>query len=391
MKRLPLQHEDKLINKAAMKKVILSLVLAVVSVAGYAQTEEDNQTATSKLTKEQKEARIQEIRKAYADAKAKVAKNGKNGQSPRDLWIECNDVIDKEADVTSWEGISVYFDSEVEGEKDVNRPYFIVENATAHQHLLYREMLINPTDSTLMFCYRRGETDAGFVVESRYYYDTEGLLVEAKHSTHNTWSTPEGEQEVARKYIGLFKTMTQGVLITRDGTMADAPSGPKSAARQSAQRTKEQQMTYIRNQYSWAKKKVAQEAHEYQKRNVRLVLHDQGLQWPPQTTELQFYFDTRVVELPDQRRHDNYCYFISEHRQRMGFDSYEEYLFDTYSQDLIFYYCKCAEEGEQWEWRRYYDQQGNCIEQKGNSADDVPLDKNDARNMLGLFYKVLTE
>lgn len=374
-----------------MKKVILSLVLAVVSVAGYAQTEEDNQTATSKLTKEQKEARIQEIRSAYAEAKAKVAKNGKNGQSPRDLWIECNDVIDKEADVTSWEGISVYFDSETVGETDVNRPYFIVENATAHQHLLYREMLINPKDSTLMFCYRRGETDGGFVVESRYYYDTEGLLVEAKHSTHNTWSTPEGEQEVVKKYIDLFRTMTQGVLITREGTMADAPSGPASAARQVAQRSNEQQKAYIRSLYSQTKKKIAQEAHEYQKRDVHIVLHDQGLQWPPQTTELQFYFDTRVVELPDQRRHDNYCYFISEHRQRMGFDSYVEYLFDTYSQDLLFYYCKCAEEGEQWEWRRYYDQQGNCFEQTGNSADDMPLDQNDAKNMLGLFYKVMAE
>ena len=374
-----------------MKKVFLSLVLAVVSVAGYAQPEEDNRTATSTLTKEQKAARIQEIRNAYAEAKAKVAKNGKNGQSPRDLWIECNDVIDKEADVTSWEGISVYFDSETIGETEVNRPYFIVENATAHQHLLYREMLISPEDSTLMFCYRRGETDAGFVVESRYYYGTEGKLVEAKHNTHNTWSTPEGEQEVARKYIDLFRTMTQGVLLTRDGTMTDATSGPESVARQLAQRTKEQQMTYIRNQYSRAKKKAAQEEHEYQKRNVRIVLHDQGTLWPPMTTEYKFFFETRVVELKDQRRHDNYCYFISEHRQRMGFDSYIEYLFDTYSQDLLFYYCKCAEEDGQWEWRRYYDQKGNCIEQKGNSADDMPLDQNDAKNMLGLFYKCMGE
>ena len=374
-----------------MKKVFLSLVLAVVSVTGYAQLEEDNRTATSTLTKEQKAARIQEIRNAYAEAKAKVGKNGKNGQSPRDLWIECNDVIDKEADVTSWEGISVYFDSETIGETEVNRPYFIVENATAHQHLLYREMLISPEDSTLMFCYRRGETDAGFVVESRYYYDTEGKLVEAKHSTHNTWSTPEGEQEVARKYIDLFRTMTQGVLLTRDGMMTDAPNGPESVARQLAQRTKEQQMTYIRNQYSRAKKKAAQEEHEYQKRNVRIVLHDQGTLWPPMTTEYKFYFETRVVELKDQRRHDNYCYFISEHRQRMGFDNYVEYLFDTYSQDLLFYYCKCAEEDGQWEWRRYYDQKGNCIEQKGNSADDMPLDQNDAKNMLGLFYKCMGE
>ena len=374
-----------------MKKVFLSLVLAVVSVTGYAQPEEDNRTATSMLTKEQKAARIQEIRNAYAEAKAKVGKNGKNGQSPRDLWIECNDVIDKEADVTSWEGISVYFDSETIGETEVNRPYFIVENATAHQHLLYREMLISPEDSTLMFCYRRGETDAGFVVESRYYYDTEGKLVEAKHNTHNTWSTPEGEQEVARKYVDLFRTMTQGVLLTRDGTMTDAPSGPESVARQLAQRTKEQQMTYIRNQYSRAKKKAAQEEHEYQKRNVRIVLHDQGTLWPPMTTEYKFFFETRVVELKDQRRHDNYCYFISEHRQRMGFDSYVEYLFDTYSQDLLFYYCKCAEEDGQWEWRRYYDQKGNCIEQKGNSPDDMPLDQNDAKNMLGLFYKCMGE
>ena len=332
-----------------MKKVFIGLVLAVVSATGYAQ---EGQTATSKLTKEQKDTRMDEIRSAYANAKQKMSKNGKNGQSPRDLWIEYNDVIDKAR---------------------------------------YREMLINPKDSTLMFCFRHGETDAGFVVESRYYYDMEGLLIEAKHNTSNTWSSPEGEQEEAKRLIDLFKTVTQGVLITRDGTMADAPSGPKSATPLVGPRSKDQQKAYIRSLYAKAKKKIAEEEHEYQKRNVRLVLHDQGTLWPPMTTEYKFFFDTRVIELPDQKRHDNYCYFISEHRQRMGFDSYVEYLFDTYSQDLLFYYCKCAEENEQWEWRRYYDQQGDCFEQTGNSADDVPLDKNDAKNMLGLFYKIMTE
>ena len=85
-----------------MKKIILSLVLAAVSAAGYAQTEE--QRATSKLTQEQKEARIAEIRSAYAEAKQKMSKNGKNGQSPRDLWIEYNDVLEAQADITEWEG-----------------------------------------------------------------------------------------------------------------------------------------------------------------------------------------------------------------------------------------------------------------------------------------------
>ena len=44
-----------------MKKMFLGLVLAVVSATGYAQ----------------KDARIQEIRSAYANAKAKMSKNGK--------------------------------------------------------------------------------------------------------------------------------------------------------------------------------------------------------------------------------------------------------------------------------------------------------------------------
>ena len=79
-----------------MKKTFLGLVLAVVSATGYAQ----------------KDARIQEIRSAYANAKAKMSKNGKDGQSPRDLWIERNDVIDKAADVTEWEGTTIYFESD---------------------------------------------------------------------------------------------------------------------------------------------------------------------------------------------------------------------------------------------------------------------------------------
>ena len=372
-----------------MKTIFLSLVLAMVSAAGYAQTEE--QRATSKLTQEQKEARIAEIRSAYAEAKQKMSKNGKNGQSPRDLWIEYNDVLEAQADITEWEGTSLYFDSDTLGGIEVNRPYFIVENWTAHQHTRYREMLINPKDSTLMFCFRRGETDAGFVVESRYYYDPEGLLIEEKHNTSNTWSSPEGEQEAAKRYIGLFKTMTQGVLITREGTMTDAPATPKTATPLMPPRSEENQKAYIRSLYAKAKKRIAEEEHEYQKRNVRLVLHDQGTLWPPMTTEYKFFFDTRVIDLPDQRRHDNYCYFISEHHQRMGFDSYVEYLFDTYSGDLLFYYCKCAEENEQWEWRRYYDQHGECFEETGVSADEEPLDKNDAKNMLGLFYKVMSE
>ena len=51
------------------------MALAVVSAAGYAQ----------------KDAQIQEIRSAYSNAKQKMSKNGKDGQSPRDLWIERND------------------------------------------------------------------------------------------------------------------------------------------------------------------------------------------------------------------------------------------------------------------------------------------------------------
>ena len=53
-----------------MKKTFLGLVLAVVSATGYAQ----------------KDARIQEIRSAYANAKAKMSKNGKDGQSRRGIF-----------------------------------------------------------------------------------------------------------------------------------------------------------------------------------------------------------------------------------------------------------------------------------------------------------------
>ena len=53
----------------------------------------------------------------------------------------------------------------------------------------------------------------------------------------------------------------------------------------------------------------------------------------------------------------------------MGSDIYSEYLFAPHSHHLIFSYTNAKEEGEQNEWRYYFDENGQCIEVKTDSAD----------------------
>jgi hypothetical protein len=138
---------------------------------------------------------------------------------------------------------------------------------------------------------------------------------------------------------------------------------------------------------------VAQEVHEYQKRDVHIVLHALGILWPPMTTEYKFNFETRVVELPDQRRHDNYCYFISEHSKSMSYDGYMEFLFEPKTNDLVFSYTRAREEGEEHEWRYYYDENGKCIETKSNSeeTDEGFYDKRAAKDYVAIMKFLLEE
>ena len=75
----------------------------------------------------------------------------------------------------------------------------------------------------------------------------------------------------------------------------------------------------------------------------------------------------------------------------MLFNAYNEYLFEPKTQDLIFSYTRAAEEGEVYEWRYYFDENGDCIETKTNSpdnADESISDKRHAKYYQSLYQEI---
>ena len=121
---------------------------------------------------DQKAERIKFIRSTYAKAKKQIEQNGKNGNSPKDMRLIINRLEDEDIPLYDTEQLDFYFEEkDVDGLATKQPPYFIAENWGNHGHSRYREVLLDPKTHQVIFCYMRGETDAGFVVESRYYYD----------------------------------------------------------------------------------------------------------------------------------------------------------------------------------------------------------------------------
>lgn len=325
---------------------------------------------TTVAAQEGKDARIKEIRAAYTQAKKKIDQNGKGGKSPKDMSITINYLEDEDVPLYTEESIDYFFDETSTDGVTTKRPYFIVEYWTCHGHVNYREILLNPQSQQVMFCYMRGETDGGFVVESRYYYDTKGKCIEVKHSTDNSWTTDDSEKENAEYYLKIFNMLTYNGYFTpvEPGTKGK-PTTPK------AQRVKQ-----IRSLYAQAKDKIAKNDKRTMSNDLQIIIHDQGDDMPPNTREINMYFDTA-------------CYFISTHSSSMSFDGYSEYLFDPQGESLIFSYTRGREEGNEYEWRYYYDENGKCIETKSNSeeTDDGFYDKLAAKDYQAIFNALLKE
>lgn len=342
-----------------MRKILLSIiiVLACGSVA---------------LAQNTKEERIKYIRKCYAEAKKKVDANGKNGKSPKDMRIVINRVEDVDIPLYDMEQLDFFFEEkDVDGLATKQPPYFIAENWSNHGHIRYREVLLDPNDHQVIFCYMRGETDAGFVVESRYYYDAEGRCIEEKHNTSNSWTMAETEKDNAEFYVRLFNKVN----FNGYSTSLDLDTPKKSTT------PKAERMKHIRSVYAQAKEKSAANDKKEMSDDLHITIHDLGDNMPPRTTNIRIYFDG-----------DN-IYFISHHHQSMSFDSYSEYLFEPKAKNLIFSYLRGTEEGQVYEWRYYYDENGDCIETKTNNPDEVDegfYDKRAAKVFQAIF-QALTE
>ncbi len=324
------------------------------------------------LAQTTKEERMKYIRKCYADAKKKIDANGKNGQSPKDMRIILNRLEDEDIPLYDTEQLDFFFEEKmVDGLATKQQPYFIAENWGNHGHIRYREVLLDPKDHQVIFCYMRGETDAGFVVESRYYYDTKGQCIEQKHNTENSctensWTMPETEKENAEYYIRLFNMVTcNGYFTPLDLDKPKKPTTPKA-----------ERLKHIRALYAQAKAKSATNDKAEMPNDLHIILHDLGDNQPPRTTKTRIYFDKDGI------------YFINQSSKSMQLDGYNEYLFEPKTKDLIFSYSRGGEEGQVYEWRYYFDENGDCIETKTNNTDETDdgfYDKRAANDYQAIF------
>ena len=312
---------------------------------------------------------LKRIRAIYTQAKQQVANNGKDGQPPLDMYIHVSNgsmvsedfALDDETDIHYY-----YIRSKKEADTDFLEEfscYFISEYWTSHGHDRSREFLLDPEDGHLLFAYMKGETDAGFIVETRYYYDAKGNLIHQIHKTGNeelglsetgpdshSWNDASSERKKFQEYLDIFKR-----LMIPEGLLGTSNETHRATA------SKADRLKTIRSAYAEAKQKIEQDKKSEVPHHITVVCHDQKIEnYAPETIELNYYFD--------EEQHPK-CYFISYHKSSMMFDLYEEYLFDPKTHDLCFSYSRGLEEGEEREWRYYFDENERCIERLSNAEE----------------------
>lgn len=360
-----------------MRATIITFV-CMLAFAGAAQAQDS------------KAERIKQIRAAYAQAKKKIEQNGKNGKSAKDMTIAVNSVLSGEPEITEASIVKIYFDESTHVDSEGTpvaeaRPYFISGDWSAYGHIALSEMLLNPSDGALMFCYWKTDTHAGIVSESRFYYDARGQLIEQKHSSSFDESDGEIEKRSAKRYLDVFQLLK--------GNAPQASLHSKAPVRATA--PKAERMKLIRAAYAKAKERIDKNDKSDASNDIRVTIHDEGENWPPRTSDIRFYFDEAPAAQGgaggqgqgNGEGDSNQCYFVSEHRSSMAFDSYSEYLFDPATGSLMFSYSRGLEEGQKFEWRYYYDENGRCIETKTNAedTDDGKVDQAAAANFIKVF------
>lgn len=340
-------------TKTEMKKnlIIMACMLTTFSLQALGQTKAET---------------IQGIRKLYAEAKNKIAQNGKGGKSPKDMCIILNRLEDEDIPLYDTEQLNYFFDETATDGVATKHLYFISENWGNHGHIRYREVLIDPKSQQVVFCYMRGETDGGFVVESRYYYNAKGQCIEEKHNTSNSWTSSDSEKENADYYIRLFNMINHdGYFTPLDTNAPKKPTTPKA-----------ERLKHIRSVYAQAKEKSAANDKKEMSDDLYITIHDLGDNMPPRTTDIRIYFDSDGI------------YFINRTSKSMQLNGYDEFLFEPKGKNLIFSYSRGTEEGEVYEWRYYFDENGQCIETKTNNTDETDdgfYDKRAAKDWQAIF------
>lgn len=347
-----------------MKRILLLILICQLSIINsFAQP---------------KAEQIKHIRQVYAKAKQDVANNGKNGAAPLDVCI-CRIETDQTVDIEEDEDLQFYFKRPNNGHAMC---YLITRKWEADGHTDYREYLFDPTTGHLLFAFMKAETHAGFKVETRYYYDTQGRCIEQKHKVQDqettaaahTWNDARSEMESADEYISVFNDLLN---------IYDYPTVATKSMKEAA--TKDQVIKRIRATYAQAKNKVAKnDKREGEVNEIKIVVHDQANEeTPPMTKNYNYYYD--VEQKSDTYYH---CYFLSTKLTSIYGETYEEYLTDDTPErhNLIFNYCDAEGEGETLEARYYYDAMGHCIEAKCNQPDYD--EHTETRNQAGFYFAI---
>ena len=336
-----------------------------------------------------KAEQVKKIRQVYADAKKRIAENGKE-KAALDVIITNNDTTEVSEDyiIESEYTQKLYFSKVPTSDGYFkNVPYFISCNSSENGHTMYREFLYDPQKGHLLFSYMKGETHAGFVVESRYYYDAKGGLVDQKHkvagqdATPNahSWSAWDTDLEMGKKMLQQFE-----MLMEREDGHGMTKGNKKLNT------TKADRLKMIRSNYTKAKNEVAKLDKSEFATGVTITIHDQdGVDMPPLTKTNKFYFDY----VSNGKEMIPHCYFFSEQYNSMYMHSYQEFLFDPKSDDLIFFFDGSDEEGMHFETRLYYDANGKYIESKHSTdIDDFDFfcdsQRAKAKKMLKVFRSV---
>jgi hypothetical protein len=377
-----------------MKKVYITMfILLISSMATQAQTS--------------KAEKIKNIRAAYAKAKEMIANNGKGGNPALDMHVALRTIneVDEDFIIEEDTNVDFYFmknrkyNTKEEMFYEENVCYFMVEQWGANGHTRYREMLFDSDTGRLVFSFMKSESHAGFVVETRYYFDSEGKLIEEKlkaggqdaDPSNHLYGDAEGDCKVAHHYLDIFQEIMQ-------------PKGDYSAGdgKTAVAQAKDERIKTIRASYAKAKELIESNKKNQPDNRLSIVVHDQEEgDCPPVVTKINYSLN----EWDDGQAPMYRCYFISEHthHNKMGYDQYSEFLLNDKDQrygdngkptktiNPMFSYTCVHEEGEKYEWRYYYDENGRCIETKSNheDTDEGKADKLKTRRLLHVFNALM--
>lgn len=360
------------------KKIWLSLFLLLLgSMAMQAQST--------------KADRLKYIRQAYAEAKQKVADNGKDGNPRLDMTIYVKEAPDvSENALIVKETKSTYYYEKVrrmgsEGFfEESNGCYFFTRTWKDPDGSSYRELLFDPQDGSLLFSYTHTELYS-MVTDLRYYYDEQGNVIERSYKIDNKDAIKEPKE---MKYDEGNTQRAQLQLDIFNGILNPEPQGQDTSLE--TVMTKEKRLQFIRNTYAKAKQKVERDNGDDTSGIITITVHDQeDGDSPAETTEIKFYKEL----IMQHGTYSTYCYFITANSRSESANSYHEYLFAPESHDLIFSFDQYNVEGRKNEVRIYYDETGESWEMKVSDPEDhddhVTIDTQKALQYIKVFNNMI--